>query len=267
MKKRLIIPIFLPQEGCPHRCIFCNQPGITGVGSRPGFEEVSGTIERYLSTWRGDGPREVAFYGGSFTGLPEWLQIGYLGVAARHVESGEIDSIRVSTRPDYIDAEALEILRDYGVETVELGVQSMADGVLRRSGRGHGSLATVRAVKLLKEWCLVVGIQLMPGLPGDTMETIIRTTEDVIALRPHFARIYPALVISGTPLEGLYRSGAYTPWSLDEMVRICREMIRLFRKARIPVIRIGLRPAVELEEKVVAGPYHPSIRQLVEQEI
>lgn len=263
-KRRLIIPIFIPHEGCPHQCVFCNQTDITGQNSLPALTEVSETIAQYLSTWRGEGPREVAFYGGSFTGLSDNLQRDFLETAYAFIQRGEINAVRVSTRPDYISHEKVKLLREYGVGTVELGVQSMDDGVLGLSGRGHTAGDTVRAVELLRTAGLTIGLQMMPGLPGDTRETILATAREIVSLRPDFVRVYPTLVIKNTPLEKLYRRGDYCPWLLESMVEVCREVMSLFDNARIPVIRVGLQPTAELEESIVAGPYHPSFRQLLE---
>jgi histone acetyltransferase (RNA polymerase elongator complex component) len=263
-KRRLIIPIFIPHEGCPHQCVFCNQTDITGQTSLPTLTEVSETISRYLSTWRGEGPREVAFYGGSFTGLNDTLQRDYLETANAFIQRGEINALRVSTRPDYISHKKVKLLKEYGVGTVELGVQSMDDGVLRLSGRGHTAGDTVRAVDLLRAVNLTIGLQMMPGLPGDTRETIFATAREIVSLRPDFVRVYPTLVIKNTPLEKLYRRGDYRPWPMESMIEVCGKVMNLFDETRIPVIRVGLQPTVDLEESIVAGPYHPSFRQLLE---
>jgi len=266
-KKRLIIPVFIPFGGCPHQCVFCDQAGITGKAAMPGADDVRSTIEAYLHTWEasgGRGPREVAFYGGSFTGLPKEAQAEYLAVAHRYVREGRIDSLRLSTRPDYIDAEIAAGLTGYGVAVVELGAQSMSDTVLRLSGRGHTAARTRKAVDVLKEAAISVGLQIMPGLPGDTPETVLYTVEETISLAPDFVRVYPTLVLRGTPLHAMFERGEYAPWTLDEMVEVCRRAASLFRAAKIPVIRMGLQPTEELAEAIVDGPFHPSFRQLVE---
>lgn len=266
-KKRLIIPVFIPFGGCPHQCVFCDQTGITGKAEMPCTDEVNSTIETYLSTWEkagGKGPREVAFYGGSFTGLPKEQQAVYLKTARRFIEEGRMDSVRLSTRPDYMDAGTARFLNGYGVGTVELGAQSMSDAVLKLSGRGHSAADTERAVRVLKEAGIETGIQIMPGLPGDTEETIISTVEETIQLKPAFVRIYPTLVLKDTPLHAMYRAGRYAPWALDEMVPVCKKAAGLFRAAGIPVIRMGLQPTEDLTKALVCGPYHPSFRQLVE---
>ncbi len=263
-KKRLIIPVFIPFGGCPNQCVFCDQKGITGEESMPGLAEVADTVEAYLSTWRGGGEKEIAFYGGSFTALPEKTQTGYLETAFGFVASGRVGSLRVSTRPDCVDAETVERLRRYGVATVELGAQSMSDEVLRASGRGHTAEATVDAVRLLKEGGFKVGLQFMPGLPGDDRQTVLMTTREIISLKPDFVRVYPTLVLKGTPLYAMYMSGRYEPWTLDEMVKVCSMVYTLLMEAGVPVVRMGLQPTEDLERNLVAGPYHPSFRQLVE---
>jgi histone acetyltransferase (RNA polymerase elongator complex component) len=264
-KKQLIIPVFIPFGGCPHKCVFCNQAGITGESSLPSSGEVKATIYKYLSTWqgKGGGRREVAFYGGSFTGLPMALQKSYLESAYEFVINKRVDSLRLSTRPDYISGDKLAFLSDYGVETVELGVQSMSDEVLKLSGRGHGVSSTVRAVGLIKGEGFKVGLQIMPGLPGDTFASILYTARRVAELGPDFVRIYPTLVIRNTPLQRMYLDGEYTPWGLEDMVDVCREVSKLFKAAGIQVVRMGLQPTDELERSLVAGPFHPSFRQLV----
>lgn len=262
-KHHLIIPIFIPFGGCPNRCVFCDQNGITGDAGLPSVDEVAATISGYLSTWKGSGPKEAAFYGGSFTGLPEDIQKRYLETARGFVSRGLIDSIRLSTRPDYISRPVLDMLRSYGVKTVELGAQSMSEEVLRLSGRGHGPEDTIKAAGLLKEHGFCLGLQFMPGLPGDSYESIISTTRQVIELRPDFVRVYPALVLRGTPLHKMYSAGHYRPWPLDEMVEVCRGAAALLKEAGIPIIRMGLHPSKELEDSLISGPYHPSFRQLV----
>lgn len=263
-KKRLIIPIFIPFAGCPNRCVFCDQEGITGKGEMPSVDDVAGAIESHLATWKGRGEKEAAFYGGTFTALPVETQRRYLEAAFRYVRSGALDSLRVSTRPDCVSSETIELLMAYGVKTVELGVQSMDEDVLRLSGRGHGVHDSILAVRLLKEHGLAIGLQFMPGLPGDTEATTIKTAKEIIALRPAFARVYPALVLRGTALHRMYLDGQYSPWPLDEMVRVCERILALFNQAGIPIVRMGLHPTTELRESIVDGPYHPSFRQLVD---
>ncbi|MBI5970016.1 MAG: radical SAM protein [Deltaproteobacteria bacterium] len=266
-KKMLIIPVFIPFGGCPHKCVFCDQNGITGVSVMPGENAVVETIEKYLATWKGSGGKEVAFYGGSFTGLPIETQKKFLDCAAGFVRDGRVDGIRVSTRPDYISNEAALFLKENRVTTVELGAQTMSDLVLRLSGRGHSANATIEAVKTLKAAGFKVGVQFMPGLPGDTLESIIETTDAVIALKPDFVRVYPTLVLKGTALHRMYLNNEYSAWGLDEMVEVCRVVFARLAQAGIPVIRTGLQTTEGLLENLAAGPYHPSFRGLVENKV
>jgi histone acetyltransferase (RNA polymerase elongator complex component) len=265
----MIIPFFIPHEGCPHQCVFCNQKNITGQIVPPDVLSFPDTIKHYLRTTGSDARVEIAFFGGTFTALPVEVQKSYLGAAQPFLRSGQVRSIRLSTRPDSLSREILELLREHHVGTVELGVQSMSDEVLSRSGRGHRASDTTGAVSLLREYRFTVGLQLMPGLPGDSPEIFSETVERTIALKPDFVRLYPALVISDTPLEELYRSGRYAALSLDAAVGLCKPAVLAFEYAGIEVIRIGLQPTEELERAgtIIAGPYHPAFRQLVESSI
>lgn len=263
----LIIPVFIPFGGCEHKCVFCEQEEITGSKALPSLEGVVKTINDHLSTWKGKGRREVAFYGGSFTALPKELQREYLAAAYNFVKDGRIDALRVSTRPDKVTHEVVAELIRYKVETVELGVQSTSDEVLVKSGRGHTAKDSLDAVMFLKEKGLSVGVQLMPGLPGDTMKSSLETIERVVEVEPDFVRLYPTLVIKGTALYGMYKRGEYEPWGLEEMISLLMEALTRFEGAGIKVIKVGLHPSVELSESVVAGPVHPSLRQVVESRI
>ncbi|MBI5328481.1 MAG: radical SAM protein [Deltaproteobacteria bacterium] len=262
-KKQLIIPIFIPHYGCPHQCIFCNQTNITGKERLPDTTEVANTIGDYLKTWKGGGRKEVAFYGGSFTGLGMDIQERFLKTAFKFIDYGLIHSIRISTRPDYITKQGLMFLKNYNVETVELGVQSMDDEVLKLSGRGHTAEDTKEAVMLLKRYGFKVGLQFMPGLPGDTEEIVLCTANKIAELEPDFVRIYPTIVVKDTPLEKMYMSGLYNPWPLTKMVDVCKKLVSLFNAKEIPIIRLGLQATEILEQSIVAGPYHPSFRGLV----
>jgi histone acetyltransferase (RNA polymerase elongator complex component) len=262
----MIIPFFITHAGCPHQCVFCNQKSITGKNKPPEASSLHPSISRYLEAHRDKKAVQVAFYGGSFTALPIEDQISYLESVQPFIRSGDIESIRLSTRPDTITPDILAVLKQYGVTTIELGAQSMDDKVLLLSGRGHSAADTVIAVALLREYHFFVGLQLMPGLPGDTPETFPETVSQVIALRPDFVRIYPALVIKDTPLAERYRAGEYSPLSLDDAVLLCHKAMARFEQAGIEVIRVGLQPTAELERPgtILAGPWHPAFRQLVE---
>jgi histone acetyltransferase (RNA polymerase elongator complex component) len=262
----MIIPFFIPHAGCPHQCVFCDQRRITGARRGPDPASVPATIRQYLKTRPADTPVQVAFYGGSFTALRAADRQAYLEQVQPFIRSGAVAGIRVSTRPDAITPAVLSELKRFHVTTVELGVQSLNESVLRLSSRGHSAEDAARAVGLLREEGFTVGVQLMPGLPGDSSGIFRRTVGGVIALRPDFVRIYPTLVIRGTPLERLYYEGRYLPLTLEAAVVMSAEAMKRFREAGIPVIRAGLQATEELErpETVVAGPYHPAFRQLVD---
>lgn len=262
-KRQLVIPIFIPFGGCEHQCVFCNQDNITGETGLPSVGEVKETIELYLSTWKGIGRKEVAFYGGSFTALKKDLQVDYLKTAFEYVEDGSLEGIRFSTRPDCISEDIVDFVSSYGVDIIELGVQSMNDNVLKLSGRGHSGEDVIKASKIIKDKGLTLGLQIMPGLPGDTHSCVIETTKTVASLAPSFVRIYPTLVIKDTPLFKLYERGDYTPWSMESMVDVCREVRDIFESKGIKIIRMGLQPTEELEATLVAGPYHPAFRDIV----
>ncbi len=266
----MIVPFFISHSGCPHQCVFCNQKNITGQKESADASSIPRKIREHLNTNSSNEPVQVAFYGGSFTALPMETQKAYLEAARPFITSGRIENIRLSTRPDALDGDILTFLKAHHVKTIELGVQSMDDRVLTLSGRGHTAADTVNAVRLLKEYNFIIGLQLMPGLPGDSIDGFIeKTVKTVIELKPAFVRIYPLLVIKDTPLEELYKIGAYVPLSIDEAVAVCKEAVSRFEQTDIRVIRIGLQPTKELERPgaVLAGPYHPAFRQLVESSI
>jgi histone acetyltransferase (RNA polymerase elongator complex component) len=212
---------------------------------------------------------EAAFFGGTFTALPRADQHYLLGALQPLLASGCLRSVRLSTRPDAVDAETVSFLKGMGVATVELGVQSMDEEVLRLSGRGHGAADAERAVRAVQDGGLSVGVQLMPGLPGDCVERSLASLDRVLSLNPSFLRIYPTLVISGTRLAELFLAGSYTPQTVDQAVSLCKRMLLAALRASVPVIRMGLQPTAELESPgvVLAGPYHPAFGQLVESEL
>lgn len=263
----LIIPVFIPHEGCPHACVFCNQHRISGRITRnpvsPGEvgEIISGWLAR--GTKRRGGPIQVAFYGGSFTGLPVERQEELLGAVAPFLAQGRVQAIRISTRPDYVDPVVIDRLRRSGVKIVELGVQSLDPVVLTASRRGHSAGQAIRAINLLREAKLQVGVQLMIGLPGESLLSLRRTVRQVASLRPDFVRIYPVLVLKGSGLAGLYARGRYRPLPLEQAVARTAWMNKIFAGRGIRVVRMGLQPGPELEEALLAGPYHPAFGELV----
>lgn len=262
------IPIFVPHRGCPFDCVFCNQRRITGVGTDVTPDDVRRIISEHLKTLpKEDRFVEIAFFGGSFTGIPIEEQSALLAAAAEFKE--ETDGIRLSTRPDYISREILDNLMKYGVTTIELGVQSMDDEVLKKSNRGHTSECVRNAVKLIREYPIRLGLQMMTGLVGDTREKSIYTAKEIIALSPEMVRIYPTLTIKDTYLEKMYQRGEYKPQTLEEAVETAKEIMLMFEKANISVIRVGLQATSEISEEgsVVAGPVHSAFRALVESSI
>jgi histone acetyltransferase (RNA polymerase elongator complex component) len=271
MKKQYIIPIFVPHCGCPHDCIFCNQHVITGSSPVENRFFAQETIEAYLGTMpkHTSVRKEIAFYGGSFTGIPRDMQESLLEIALRYKERGDVDGIRLSTRPDYINPEILTFLKKYGVTTIELGVQSLDNDVLVQSRRGHYREDVRLAVEYIRRAEFMLGLQLMVGLPGDTYVKAIDSARTIVKLGPDFVRIYPTLVVEGTELANLYNAGTYHPLTLDEAIHWCAAILIIFEHAHIPVIRIGLQPTEELGpgRGIVAGPFHPAFRELVESRI
>lgn len=264
--KHVNIPVFISHEGCPNDCVFCNQRKITAKANAMTLEEIADQIETYSSTLDDKTYIELAFFGGSFTGIDARLQEKYLNLAAEYKRSGKIHAIRLSTRPDYITTEILDRLKLYLVDTIELGVQSLHDEVLEASNRGHKVQDVYKAVNLIKTYGFHLGIQLMVGLPGDTKERAVQSAKLAALLKPECIRIYPTLVIKETELLELCNQGIYTPLSLDQAVDWTKEMYQVFLKAQIPVIRMGLQPTELIAEgkEVLYGPFHPAFRQLVE---
>ncbi|MBQ7986397.1 MAG: radical SAM protein [Clostridia bacterium] len=264
------IPIFVPHEGCPFDCIFCNQRKITGQDTKATREDVFKIIEEHLKTMPiCEKYVEAAFFGGSFTGISAQKQCELLGAAKEYKDQGKIQGIRLSTRPDYISREILDRLKEYGVTTIELGVQSMDDEVLKASNRGHTREDVICASKLIKDYGFNLGLQMMTGLPGDTPEKTIETAKAIIELKPACVRIYPTLVLRGTRLETLYKNGEYLPQTVEEAASLCKVLIPMFRSADIEVIRVSLVTTEEISDggAVVAGPYHPAFREIAEGEI
>lgn len=264
--KNYIIPIFIPHYGCTHECIFCNQRKITGIESPISPVQIMNTIEEHLNMITQPRKIEVAFYGGSFTALPINTQRDLLMPAYDVLKNGKIHSIRISTRPDCINTEIVNFLRSLGVETIELGVQSLDDKVLRSACRGHTTQAVLNAVAVIRQYPLKCGLQLMPGLPGEDFNSLINTAIKTVQIRPDFARIYPTIVIANTKLAELYHQGEYQPLSLDQAVKRASYLKLLFERNGITVIRTGLQATTDLDnsEVVLGGPYHPAFGELVD---
>ncbi|MBR6637173.1 MAG: radical SAM protein [Phascolarctobacterium sp.] len=260
-----IIPIFIPHAGCPHQCVFCNQKTISGQKTAA-VEGAKEQINKWLEWVKPSVENEAAFYGGSFTGLDLALQKELLALTDELLDRKVIGSVRLSTRPDYIDEERLELLRAHGVKLVELGVQSLDDSVLKKAERGHNAQQVAEAVALLKSYGFKVGVQLMVGMPGQDFASVKATVEQVLVLQPDIARIYPLLVIKGTPLAKSYEAGEFEPLTLEEAVRQAAYVCRKLSEVGVKIIRVGLQPDDELcaEGNILAGPFHPSMGELVQ---
>lgn len=271
MKTHAIIPIFIPHNGCPHDCIFCNQKAITARSQIPTANDVVTTIETYLPTLRNRGLKtiEIAFYGGSFTGIPIEQQREYLRIAKQYKDRQLIDRIHLSTRPDYINDQILTILQDYSVDIIELGVQSFAEDVLQLCERGHNAQIVYQSAELIQRYGFTLGIQLMIGLPGDSYEKDLFSVQETIKIKPDLARLYPTVILRHTKLYDMYQNGTYHPLTLEEAVTTTKDMYALLRKAGIQVIRIGLKSTDLISEQgqAVQGTFHPAFRQLVEGEL
>jgi histone acetyltransferase (RNA polymerase elongator complex component) len=264
----LIIPIFLPNLGCRERCLFCNQRAT--VKGLPSPSSVRNFIEASLvglPSDRRNREKQIAFYGGSFTAIGRDVQAHYLEEVQPFLSSGLVDSIRISTRPDALGEGTLSLLKEYGVKTVEIGAQSMIDQVLLLANRGHWAEDTISSTSRLKQWGFEMGIHLMIGLPGDTLERFQQSLHRIIDLKPNFLRIHPTLVLKGAPLEVLWKEGKYSPLPLDEAIQWLKRGLLKLERSSIPVARVGLQPAKELEKNVLAGPYHPALHQLIDSEI
>jgi histone acetyltransferase (RNA polymerase elongator complex component) len=264
----LIIPIFLSAMGCRDRCLFCNQRASSEGLPPPSF--VHSFIEDSLGRIPYDNEgreKQVAFYGGSFTAIHKDDQVSYLKEVRPFIASGLIDSIRISTRPDALDEETLSLLKEYGVRTIEVGVQSMIDEVLSLARRGHRVEDTASATLRLKQWGFQIGHQLMIGLPSDTCDHFLQTLDRVIDLKPDFLRIHPTLVLKGATLESFWREERYSPLQIEEAVQWLKQGLLKLENSSIRVVRIGLQPTLQLERDYLAGPYHPAFRQLVDSAI
>lgn len=271
MKKEYVIPVFVPHLGCPNDCIFCNQRSISGQRKKVTKDDTKKTIDSFLNNIKDkDAKKEIAFFGGSFTGIDINTQEELLKTAYEYIENGQVDSIRISTRPDYIDKEKLKMLKKYKVKTIELGVQSANDYILGRSNRGHTFEDVEKASKLIRWYGFDLGHQMMVGLPESNMKDEINTAKALIKLKPKMVRIYPVLVIKGTRLEKEYNEGIYEPLTLAQAVETSKQLVRMFTDKKIEVIRVGLQNTEDICEpgtdnsEVVAGPFHPAFRQLVE---
>ena len=260
------VAVFVPHNGCPHQCSFCDQRRITGRQSQPSAKEVW-QLAKEAAEKQDVSQCELAFFGGSFTAVERGYFCSLLEVAGKIRQELGFSGIRCSTRPDAIDRERLDLMKRHGFTTIELGAQCMENRVLALNGRGHTVEEVERASRLIKEYSFSLGLQMMTGLPGSNDAIDTATAEAFVAIKPDFVRIYPTLVLPGTQLEAWYRSGEYAPQELNQAVDLCSKLLLLFEKHHIPVIRLGLHDTPELKEQVIAGPYHPAFRQLCESRI
>lgn len=266
--KHATVPVFVPHAACPNDCVFCNQRRIAGT-TEP-IKDVYGYLRDAMSQMKKDFSQvDIAFFGGSFTGIGEDEMRRYLSAAAKmRDEDGRITGIRLSTRPDYIDGDILDILHEYGVTAIELGAQSMDDEVLKLSNRGHTANDIARASKLIMEYGFELVLQMMLGLPGDTHEKDIESAEKIFALEPDGIRIYPCTVIRQTRLEDMYISGEYTPYTVEEAVEISAEIAVRAKEKGVKILRMGLHSSdLVRDNSVVAGPFHPAFGEMVTQRI
>ena len=265
MKKHSNIPIFIPELACPHQCIFCDQKTISGTHTIPQPADVKDIVEQYLETIPKNRTVNIAFFGGTFTGLPIDLQEQYLIEAFKFIKRDRVSGIRLSTRPDYINVPVLELLKKYSVATIELGAQSTSQEVLDETGRGHTVDDIRDASNLICKHGFELGLQMMIGLPGDSYERSIQTAKDIVSLGACNTRIYPAIVVKHTALEKLYYEEKYTPLTLEEAVEWTKDIVHIFEENNISILRMGLHPSDELVigKSLIAGPFHASFKDMV----
>lgn len=263
------IPIFINHIGCPNSCVFCSQEKINGIETDITPKEVKNIIKEYLEYLPEEGYKEVAFFGGTFTGISFELQKEYLEVVKPFIEAKKINGIRLSTRPDSITQKILDQLKQYGVTVIELGVQSLNQKVLDLTERNYLIEEVEKAVELIKKNRIKLGVQLMLGLPGSNAEIEYETAKKTIKLKPDMVRIYPTLVLKGTKMEEMYKNGEYIPLTLEESVEIGKKIYSMIENENIEIIRVGLQPSEDLrsEGTIIAGPFHPAFRELLEGEI
>lgn len=269
MKKHYNIPIFISHFGCPNACVFCNQKKINGRETDVTIEDLQNTIEEYLKILPENSYKEVAFFGGTFTGISMGKQKEYLEGVKKYMDLGLVQGIRLSTRPDYINKEVMEQLKKYNVTTIELGVQSLDEDVLKKTARYYPIDTVYKACDMIKSYGIDLGIQLMPGLPGSTFESDMESAKKVVEIAPQNARVYPTLIIKDTEMENMYKRREYEVFSLEEAIKRCRKICSLLEVNGINIIRVGLQPSEDLRNGGVSveGAFHPAFRELVDGEI
>lgn len=267
--KHYNIPVFISHFGCPNACVFCNQKKINGRETDVSLEDLKNIVDDYLKTLPKNSIKQVAFFGGTFTGISMNLQKEYLEVVKKYIDNKDIEGVRISTRPECINDEILIQLKKYGVKTIELGIQSLDDKVLKATGRNYTYDIVKTSCDLIKKYGFELGIQLMIGLPNSDYRSDLMSAIKSLELNPDIARIYPTLVIKGTELEHMYKKKLYESLSLEEAIDTIVPIYSLLEFKNINVIRVGLQPAEDLtaEGVIISGPFHPAFRDLVENKI
>ena len=258
------ISIFIPHIGCPHRCSFCDQRTISGSEKPPRGDDVRGICSEALEGMGRErsSNTQIAFFGGSFTAIDRRYMIELLEAACEFTGENAFSGIRISTRPDFIDREVLSLLKKYNVTAIELGAQSLDDGVLEANERGHTAKQVADAARLIRETGFELGLQIIPGLYKSNVQKELATMQGVIEMAPDTVRIYPIVVIEGTKLADYYRSGVYELMPFDSMVELCSEMMMKFESSGIRVIKCGLHASDGVSGEQIAGYYHPAFREL-----
>lgn len=269
MKQYCTIPIFIPEKACPFRCVYCNQYHIANLSQPISPHESRELIEKYLQTIHSHQFKTIAFFGGSFTGLSIEEQNQYLDIALEYKKAKKINRIQLSTRPDYISSTILENLKKHEVDIIELGAQSLNEQVLKNVHRGHTVQNVVEAAQLINNYQFELGLQMMIGLPEDSLQKSIQTAKQIVELKAKYTRIYPTLVIKDTVLEQLYKQGKYNPLSIEEAIEWCTHIYEIFVKNNVKILRLGLHPSEGLisGKNLIAGPFHISFKELVISEI
>ncbi|MBR0113268.1 MAG: radical SAM protein [Clostridia bacterium] len=264
--KHVNVGLFVVHKGCPHKCSFCDQRSITGAPDELTPEDVKAAAQTALASLDSETAAcgEIAFFGGSFTMINRDYMISLLESAYEYVSKGLFGGIRISTRPDGIDDEICRILKSYGVTAVELGAQSMNDRVLALNERGHTAKQVEDACRMLKDFGFETGLQMMTGLYGSDDDDSIETAQKIIALSPDTVRIYPTVVLAGTVLDSLMKSGEYNPPGVEQTVNLCAKLIPMFEKAGLRILRVGLHSGGNVESEYTGGAYHPALGELCE---
>ncbi len=258
------ISIFVPHAGCPFQCAFCNQHTITSQQSHPHAENVTRTCQQAMQEISDKSQTEIAFFGGSFTAIPEQYMLELLQSAQEFIGEGKFHGIRISTRPDCITPEILETLKEYHVTAIELGAQSMSDNVLKANQRGHSAKDVFESSKLIRNYGFELGLQVMKGLYQSTIDDEITTRNAVCEIHPDTVRIYPVVILKGTKLAGLYQSGEYVPMPFQDMVGLVASDMRIYMDENINIIKVGLHASEFVEADKIGGYYHPAFRELCE---